>query len=340
MDKILIAGSGKTALDIGHFLLERDFEVFWVTGSTEQKSTIDKQLAKFRRRREMFSADIIQPMTGHCYLHGDKQIPGVDVIIETTSEILVKKQQLFKSLQHLTTPKTLLFSNSSSFFPDSIHPNCFGAHFLFPLLLTNLVELIRPAEYSEERFQQSVTFLKKIDIDFIEQDHSNGFLINRLLLPLQAECLKAVRLGTPAPLVDEASRCGIFPIGQLSLMDRIGLDIIHNAAIQYTNYLETEILPAHEEMLQILEDLIKCGKKGKKNRNGLLVGAPLPWGNNQQENHSLTGWETMFAEKLRSRCRYALIRGEISKKELEIVFNRVYHADPVDLDAFLTVEPI
>lgn len=329
--KILIAGSGKTALDIGSFFLEKGHEVCWVTGSETQKTKVDRHLGRLERRQNILSGPKERSFSGSCCLVTD--CPGsVDIIIESSHENLQKKKELFAALKSSTTKQTLLFSNSSSFLPETIAQNCFGAHFLYPLLLTNLVELVVPPVYQDEQYQKSLQLFQENDLDFIEQENNNCFLINRLLLPLQAECFKALRLGIPADLVDEASKCNIFPIGQLSLMDRIGLDIIYAAAVQYTHYLDSHDLDDHHLMIESLKTLVGAGKNGKKNQNGLLQGTPLPWQEDSEATFSTAALRSGLVAKFEERCQRALDNGEISPKKLSLVFARAYQANNCDID--------
>ncbi len=331
MGRILIAGSGKTALDIGFYFLEQNHKIHWVTNSQEQHTKVEKQIAKYQKRQRLFSATPDTPITANCSLLEFLDLPAVDVVIETSSEILIKKQQLFDSLEKFVTPETLLFSNSSSFLPHTISPRCLGAHFLFPLLLTNLIELIVPPGCSSEILNQSVRFFRDNNLDIIAQDSKNGFIVNRLLLPLQAECCKAIQQGIPLSTIDEASKCGVFPLGQLSLMDRVGLDIVHSAALQYACLIESADLSNHEIMLETLGRLVQLGKRGKKNKDGLLMGKSLPWVENPQAETSSAELSTRFFQKFQTRCIQALEREEITYEELTTVFTRVYQVNDFQL---------
>ncbi len=334
MATILIAGSGKTALDIGFYFLERGHDVIWVSGSPDRRKKLEKRLARYEKRRTSLDNGATQG-SASCGLPDDRNLPAADVIIESTSEILEKKRRLFISLLEQTTPETLLFSNSSSFQPEKIADGCLGAHFLFPLPITGLVELIIPHGCSPAKVEQARKFLSTNGLDILEQQSGSGFLVNRLLLPLQAECFKALVAGVPAEIVDEASRCSIFPVGQLSLMDTIGLDIIHTAVTQYSRSRPGEASSDLISMVQALDRLILLGKKGRKNRDGLLMGAPLPW-HGQQGVPSYDGLADIFTATFRNRCRQALDEAEISAGDLALVFDRVFQADSFELHSFVS----
>lgn len=337
MARIVIAGSGKTALDIGFYFLDRNHEIHWVTNSSEQKIKVEKQVAKYRKRQLLLSASPDTGIKANCSLLDGIDPAPVDVIIETSSEILIKKQQLFTTFENIISNETLLFSNASSFLPQIIHPQCLGAHFLFPLLLTSLLEFIVPPDCSLERTNKSLQFFRDNDLDIIIQNAQNAFLVNRLLLPLQAECCKAIQHGIPLSTIDEASKCGIFPIGQLALIDRVGLDIVRSAALQYTSSIDPEDLPNHEIMLETIDQLVQLGKKGKKNKDGILMGQALPWDEKPHDQTLSAELASLFFQKLQTRCIQALDRKEITPEELTKVFTRVYQASDFVLSDLLEI---
>ncbi len=317
---ILIAGSGKMARDIGSFFLEREMAVFWVTRSKTQKEKIDSHLARLQRRRQRYLENSPLLTTG-CYLIEDKEIPDVEIIIEATEEALDTKQTVLQALSSLITEKTLLFSNSSSLLPEAIHPLCLGAHFFYPITLTGLVELIIPKGCSPEKRVNSLQFLGGNDLDILEQSSHHGFVINRLLLPIQAACFQALRSGFAPSVVEGASQSQLISHGQLSLMDSIGLDTIHYAAIQYSKIAST---PAIEAMLPSLKELLDLGKNGKKNGNGLLIGSQIPWPEQSKSDQEVSELQVQLQALLQRSCDQALERDEITAKELELVIERIF----------------
>ena len=244
--------------------------------------------------------------------------------MESTDESLVKKRAVFTTLAPLITERTLLFSNSSSLLPGSLHRNCLGAHFFYPVQLTACIELIVPETCGEDRRRKSLGFFREIGYDILEQDEKTAFLVNRLLLPLQAACLQALQNGFPAPMVDEASKSALIGIGQLSMMDAIGLDLIHTAAINYRNLPDTNI-QACDLLISGLEQIMAFGNRGKK-KEGLLTGAHLPWPTGKAGSEEALALRKNLGATLKEACLHEYRRKSISLDQLQMVCERIFQA--------------
>jgi 3-hydroxyacyl-CoA dehydrogenase len=323
---ILIAGSGKMAWNIGDFFLEKDFSVHWVTSSPEMKTELLKRIAKARRRRDRYTPDQLGKFDADCHLLDERNIPHPDVIIESTHESLTKKKEVFAALADLMTDRTLIFSNSSSLLPQLLHPNCQGAHFFYPVQLTACIELIVPETCPEQRLRESLRFFREIDCDILKQNAKSAFLINRLLLPLQAACLQALKDGFPATAVDEASRSDLMGIGQLEMMDAIGLDLIHAAAGNYRDLSESAEHMDHDLLISGLGQLLRIGKKGKKNGDGLLIGRDLPWPIRKAGADEREKLRNHLANILREACLQEYNLRHITLDQLRMVCERIFHA--------------
>ena len=321
---ILIAGSGKMAWNIGDSFLNKGFSVHWLTSSPEQKDALLHKIAKARRRTATFFPERLERFDAGCHLLNAADIPLPDILIESTHESLSKKREVFASLSHLITEQTLIFSNSSSLLPQTLHSNCLGAHFFYPVQLTALVELILPRSCGEERRRQSLNFLQENGLDVLEEDVENAFLVNRLLIPLQAACLRALQDGYPAPVVEEASKSEMIALGQLSMMDAIGLDLIHSAVCNYRNLPES-VDPADQNIvISGLTGLLSTGKKGKKNGDGLLRGDALPWPVREvgpAEQQHLRGH---LCHTLRQTCMQEYGRKNITLDQLQMICERIF----------------
>ena len=326
LSKVLIVGSGKMAWNIGHFFLEKGLSVHWLTSSPEQRAEFLQRLTRARRRMARFFPERLGQFDADCHLLASDGIPLPDVIIESTHESSVKKKEVLASLSHLITERTLIFSNSSSLLPRTLHRNCLGAHFFFPVQLTAFIELIIPETCSEQRQRESSRFFYENGCDVFEQDEKNAFLVNRLLLPLQAACLGALQDGYPAKVVDEASKSDLIGLGQLSMMDAIGLDLIHTAAANYLNIAEKTVQADHDLLISGLERLLDLGKRGKKNGDGLLIGRDLPWQNRKVSAVERQNLQKHLGDTLKEACLQAYRRQYITLDQLQIVCERIFQA--------------
>jgi 3-hydroxybutyryl-CoA dehydrogenase len=322
---ILIAGSGKMACNIGDFFLEKGFTVHWVTSSPEQQNMLRERIARIRRRTAKFFPEKERVFNADCHLPGTDDIPIPDVILESTDESLPKKKAVLASLAPLISGHTLLFSNSSSLLPGTLHQDCLGAHFFYPVQLTACLELIVPASCSEARRIKSLGFFREIGYDILEEDEKTAFLVNRLLLPLQAACLRALQDGVPAPLVEEASRSELIGRGQLSMMDAIGLDLIV-AVVRNYRQLDTAAHPDCDLLITGLEKLVRLGKQGKKNGDGLLAGSALPWPEKDITTRERQNLQRHLAETLKKACLREYRRKNIALEQLQIVCERIFQA--------------
>jgi 3-hydroxyacyl-CoA dehydrogenase len=334
---ILIAGSGKMACNIGEYFLEKGHSVHWITGSIEQQVLIRQRIAKARRRVEKFFPNQNGKLHGDCHLLTDTNIPVPDIVIESTSESLQKKKMVFSALSPLLTDQTFLFSNSSSLLPDILHPNCLGAHFFFPVLLTGLIELIIPEVCVKQRCNDSIRFFQQNGYDIFVQEKQNAFLINRLLLPLQAACLQALQEGYPALLVEEASRSELIGWGQLSMMESIGFDLLYAAAANYRDYPETATTVDIDQFLSNLEYLLQRKKEQNKITDSILLNPDLPWTTSEIRANTYHDLQQHLGDTLRKSCAQALYRRQIHLDQLQLVCERIFLAKGFS-KAFFTEE--
>lgn len=316
------------AVHIGLFFLQKEHPVHWLSHSSKQLVHIDKILTKTQKRIQKYFPEKCKSFKATTSLYSSN-IPEPDIIIESSRESLKEKQLIFDSLNYLITDRTLLLSNSSSILPDAIHPHCLGAHFFYPLELTNIVELISCKGRDHDHYQRSLQFLKRNGLDVIEQDQHSAFLINRLLLPLQALCFQALKNGFAPGDVEAASKSELISFGQLSLMDFIGLDIIHAAATNY-QHCHTDLLnPDYDGLITALEILLRRNKLGAKNKDGLLLGKQLPWPQKEKTKEELRKLHKQFKKLLYDGYLQAIKQDMISTKDLHLALDGIFHAKTI-----------
>ena len=321
------------AVNIGLFFLQKEHPVHWLSHSTEQLEKIEKILTKTEKRIKRFFPEKLTSFTASCSLY-ISDIPQPDIIIESSRESLKDKRRIFDSLSRLINDRTLLFSNSSSILPQTIHPQCLGAHFFFPVELTTLVELIACGRQEQDRYRQCLHFFEENNLDVIKQDEHSAFLINRLLLPLQVLCFEALQCGFAPDDVEGASKSELISFGQLSMMDSIGLDIVMSAAMNYQTIDSTILNPDFNTLISSLDQLLKMGKLGTKNKNGLLMGDPLPWPLNENNKKKLHSLHKQFKQLLEDSCHEVIRQKKISKEQLRMSLDRIFHATALSDDLF------
>ncbi len=249
------------------------------------------------------------------------------LLIECVSEDLKLKRYVFDFVYNkLKEPQSIILSTvSSSILPSEIGKDIVGLHFFYPLEITSFAELIISNEYPDYKADELITLLNKLVLSYVTQDSRSAFISNRLLLPIQNEVFRLLKEGYLPQSVEKATISDLLPIGQLSLMDSIGLDVIYSSVKNYIKYFESNTTTLHH-LLSGLEELIKIGKNGKKNKDGLLIGQSLPW--NVDENKTIDNQS--MSEKFKSifinTFSYYLKEGLLTRDALDTICLAVYNS--------------
>jgi 3-hydroxyacyl-CoA dehydrogenase len=233
-----------------------------VAGKTTKDDVIDKsQLVNAALQRLTLQTNVSEAVT------------NADIVIEAIVENLEAKQNLFKAVEDSAPNHCLLATNTSSLKLSDIGANLKrkqnfgGIHFFNPVPIMPVVEVIRTDHTSQETFTSFMKFSKKIGKKTIVCKDTIGFVVNRILIPLQNTALGIVDqdIATPED-VDLACRLALgFPIGPFALLDVIGLDtakFIQDGWIQhYRDEIQLNDSPT-------LNRLVAEGKLGRKTGEG------------------------------------------------------------------------
>jgi 3-hydroxybutyryl-CoA dehydrogenase len=159
---------------------------------------------------------------------------SADLVVEAVVEKLEVKQQLFAKLHEIARPETILATNTSSISiteiaaatgrPDRVA----GMHFMNPVPLMVLVEIIRGFDTSDETIATVVDVVTRMGKTPVEALDSPGFISNRILCPMINEAIYTLMEGIGTPeAIDTVMRLGMnHPMGPLTLADLIGLDVV------------------------------------------------------------------------------------------------------------------
>jgi 3-hydroxyacyl-CoA dehydrogenase len=271
---VVILGSGMMALSAGRYLLGRGCRVTWVSQSAERLEALEKRVRRFLGR--LPGADRAQGLAAFAERHG--ALPSrVDVIFETTVESLEEKRRAWDSVASKVPGDPPRLTNSSSILPSAMDGLTAGLHLFHPVELTGFAEVIMPDDASDSQRSLVLSLADRWGLTCLVQSERNAFALNRLLLPLQAEVLRALASGVPAGLVDPCSCMDLLPRGQLAMMDSVGLDVVHAAAANYVSRMPEGAAAGYAPLLDGLAALLALGKRGRKNNDGFLAGTPLPW---------------------------------------------------------------
>jgi len=195
-----------------------------------------------------------------------------DYIVEAIVEDRDAKRTLFSELDKIARPDVVLASNTSSIPIATLgeattRPECvLGMHFMNPVPLMVLVEVIRSAATSEASMKTAFELCTALGKTAVESADRPGFIANRVLMPMINEAIFAVMEGVGTPgAVDTVMKLGMnHPMGPLTLADFIGLDV----CLAIMNVLRDGFGDAKYAPCPLLERMVADGKLGRKSGEG------------------------------------------------------------------------
>lgn len=234
---IAVLGAGTMGNGIAHVFARSGFSVLLrdVDDKALQRGleTIDKNLGREVKKGKLTEADKaaafgrIQPVTDSVALM------GADFVVEAVPEKRDLKVALLKEVDKLLGPGVILATNTSSISITELgaqtsRPDRFiGMHFMNPVPLMELVEVIRGLATSDETFETTLALCERLGKKAVAVNDSPGFVSNRILLPMINEAAFVVMEGVAdAPSVDAVMKMGMaHRMGPLELADCVGLDV-------------------------------------------------------------------------------------------------------------------
>jgi 3-hydroxybutyryl-CoA dehydrogenase len=264
-------GIAQVAAQIGCDVVMRDIEDAYVDRGLKN---IDRFLSRSVEKGKMEASEkdaVLGRITGTTDMSALKD---VDFVVEAVIENIDLKKSVFKELDDLCRPETILASNTSSMSlteiaaatdrPDKV---C-GMHFFNPVPLMRLVEVIRGYATSDETIAVTSDLAKKMGKITVEvKKDSPGFIVNRIMIPHLIEAIKIVEEGIASVEdVDTAVKNGLnYPMGPFELMDLTGVDIAYFVAEYFYKELNKESKWASPNLLKTM---VRAGKLGRKTGAG------------------------------------------------------------------------
>ena len=254
------AGYDVTLVDVGAPQLERGMK------------TISASLAKLEEKKKLpaSAADISRRITTSTDVAA---LRDAGLVVEAAFEDPAVKGELFAKLDRIAPKDAILASNTSSISIDGLASHTTrpervaGMHFMNPVPIMQLVEVVRGPRTSDETLSSVVDLAKKLGKTPVVSADRPGFIANRILMPMINEAFRALdeRVGT-AEDIDAVMTLGMsHPIGPLRLADLIGLDV----CVAIMDVLARDLRDEHYAPAANLRALAKAGRLGRKSGEGV-----------------------------------------------------------------------
>ena len=262
-------GIAQVAARAGFDVVMRDVgQEFLARGMT----SIDKSLQR-NVDKERLSKDEKRAIMGRIKTTTDiGALSEAVIVVEAVNEDLRVKTEVFRSLDEVTKTDAILASNTSSISitklgaitkrPDKV----IGMHFMNPVPVMKLVEIIRGAATSEETYEKTRALAEKLGKTPLECQDSPGFISNRVLMPMINEAIFALYEGVATrESIDGIMKMGMnHPMGPLTLADFIGLDV----CLAIMNVLHDGFGDSKYRPCPLLKRYVDAGWLGKKSGRG------------------------------------------------------------------------
>ena len=237
--------------------------------------SIDKSLGKFVEKGKLSAADKDATLARLQMLSSLDDLASVDYVVEAVLEDVDIKRALFIKLDGLTRPDVILTSNTSSISITTLGAatkrpeRVLGMHFMNPVPLMTLVELVRGQATSDASMQIAVELCQRLGKTPVEAADYPGFIANRILMPMINEAIYAVMEGVGTPeAIDTVMKLGMnHPMGPLALADFIGLDV----CLAIMNVLHDGLGDSKYRPCPLLRRMVAAGQLGRKSGQGFYT---------------------------------------------------------------------
>jgi 3-hydroxybutyryl-CoA dehydrogenase len=275
-DRIAVVGAGQMGSGIAHVFAQHGFPVTMIDvaesalarGRDTIERNVDRQIKKGTLATEDRDA-VLGRVSTSTSLHS---VRGAALVVEAATERRELKFQIFTELDRFVEPTAVLATNTSSISITEIagrtaHPErVIGMHFMNPVPLMQLVEVIRGLATSDETMQRVLAWSRSVGKTAVEVNDYPGFVANRILMPMINEAVYCVMEGVGTPeAVDTVMKLGMnHPMGPLALADFIGLD----TCLAILEVLHQGLGDSKYRPAPLLRKYVAAGWLGKKSGRG------------------------------------------------------------------------
>jgi len=271
-----VMGAGQMGSGIAHVFAQHAYQVLLYDISEAQLEkalkSIEQNLERQAKKGVIYSTSI-QGIVARIGITKDlKDFSSCDLVVEAVSENEALKLDLFRKLDVVAQKDAILASNTSSISITKIAAattrpeKVIGMHFMNPVPVMQLVEVIRGVATSEETYRSTAGLVEKLGKQLAVSQDYPGFIVNRVLIPMINEAVFALYEGiASAEDIDKGMKLGTNqPMGPLTLADFIGLDtVLAIANVLYEGFKDPKYRPC-----PLLINMVNAGYLGKKSGRG------------------------------------------------------------------------
>ena len=277
MKNIVVIGAGTMGNGIAHTFAQTGFQVNLVDVSTESlekglktiTANLDRIVAKGNLTEDQKNATLKNIST---FTQLEDAAKNADLIVEAATENLDLKLKIFKQMDELAPENCILATNTSSISITKIASvtnrpeKVIGMHFMNPVPIMKLVEIIKGYSTSKETFSEIFEMSKRLGKTPVEVNDYPGFVANRILMPMINEAIETLYNGVAGvEEIDTVMKLGMaHPMGPLQLADFIGLDVcLAILNVMYDGFKNPKYAPT-----PLLVNMVTAGKLGIKSGEG------------------------------------------------------------------------
>jgi 3-hydroxybutyryl-CoA dehydrogenase len=277
MKNVAVIGAGTMGNGIAHTFAQYDFKVQMIDVSKSALdkglATIEKNLERMVTRERISEEDKLKTLNNiTTYTDLEAGVEYASLVVEAATENLDLKLKIFKDLDQFCPDDTILASNTSSISITQIasvtsRPGMvIGMHFMNPVPMMKLVEIIKGYNTSNETYSIVKELSEKLNKVPVEVNDYPGFVANRILMPMINEAIETLYNGVAGVQeIDTVMKLGMaHPMGPLQLADFIGLDVcLSILKVMYDGFKNPKYAPC-----PLLVNMVMAGKLGIKSGEG------------------------------------------------------------------------
>ncbi len=274
--KVGVIGAGQMGNGIAHVCALAGYDVALNDADPDRirsgLATINGNMAKQVAKGTVSETDRQEALARIVAADKTEDLADCDLVIESATEREEVKRKIFSALCQVVKPEAILASNTSSISITRLaaatdRPERFiGIHFMNPVPLMELVELVRGIATDDETFEASKTFVTRLHKTYAVAEDFPAFIVNRILLPMINEAIYTLYEGVGSvDSIDRAMKLGAnHPMGPLQLADFIGLD----TCLAVMQVLHEGLADSKYRPCPLLVKYVEAGWLGRKTQRG------------------------------------------------------------------------